>query len=125
MTRLIDLSNFTTMCWWLSLIPCSVFRLEKKEDSEENSEDASEGDPEENTDKLWNKSTKLIATTIRYDSRIAISVASIVFPACHVSKSYSVDPVSFFRWARRGPRRGSSTKIKKSNTRPHHREKGM
>ena len=38
---------FTTVCSWLSLIPGSVFRL-KKEDSEENSEDASEGDPEEN-----------------------------------------------------------------------------
>ena len=35
------------MCWWLSLIPGSVFRL-KKEDSEENSEDVSEGDREEN-----------------------------------------------------------------------------
>ena len=39
---------FTTVCWWLSLIPGSVFRL-KKADSKENSEDASEGDPEENT----------------------------------------------------------------------------
>ena len=38
---------FTTVCWWLSLIPGSVFRL-KKEDSEENSEDVSEGDREEN-----------------------------------------------------------------------------
>ena len=38
---------FTTVCSWLSLIPGSVFRL-KKEDSEENSEDVSEGDREEN-----------------------------------------------------------------------------
>ena len=38
---------FTTVCWWLSLIPGSVFRL-KKEDLEENSEDVSEGDREEN-----------------------------------------------------------------------------
>ena len=32
----------------------------------------------------------------------AITVVSIVFPACHVFKSYSVDP--FFRWGRRGTR---------------------
>ena len=38
---------FTTVFWWLSLIPGSVFRLKK--DTEENSEDSSEGDPEENT----------------------------------------------------------------------------
>ena len=36
------------MFWWLSLIPGSVFRL-KKEDTEGNSEDSSEDDPEENT----------------------------------------------------------------------------
>ena len=29
---------------------------------------------------------------MRYDSIIAIIVVSIVFPACHVSKSYSVVP---------------------------------
>ena len=39
---------FTTVLWWLSLIPVSVFRL-KKEDTEENSEDGSEGDLEKNT----------------------------------------------------------------------------
>ena len=39
---------FTTVFWWLSLIPGSGFRL-KKEVTEENSEDSSEGDPEENT----------------------------------------------------------------------------
>ena len=38
---------FTTVCSWLSLIPGSVLRV-KKEDSEENSEDVSEGDREEN-----------------------------------------------------------------------------
>ena len=37
----------TTVCLWLSLIPGSVLRV-KKEDSEENSEDVTEGDPEEN-----------------------------------------------------------------------------
>ena len=36
---------FTTVFWWLSLIPGSGFRL-KKEDTEENYEDASEGNTE-------------------------------------------------------------------------------
>ena len=40
--------------------------------------------------------TQVIATTVRYDCRIAIIVVSIVFPACHVFKSYSVKPVFFF-----------------------------
>ena len=49
--------------------------------------------------------------TINYNccqiySRIAITVVSIVCPACHVFKSYSVDPFSFLRWGRRGTRRG-------------------
>ena len=39
---------FTTVFWWLSFIPVSVFRL-KKEDKEKNSKDASEGDREKNT----------------------------------------------------------------------------
>jgi hypothetical protein len=39
---------FTTVFWRLSLDPGSAFSL-KKEDTEENSEDASEGDPLENT----------------------------------------------------------------------------
>ena len=38
---------FTTVFWWLSLIPGSVFRLKK--DTEENSKDASEVDTEEHT----------------------------------------------------------------------------
>ena len=38
---------FTTVFWRLSLVSGSGFRL-KKEDTEENSEDASEVDPEEN-----------------------------------------------------------------------------
>ena len=54
------------------------------------------------------KPVSLIATTVRHDSRIAIT---IVFPACHVLKSYSVDPFSFFRWGR-GTMRGSSMKIR-------------
>ena len=57
----------------------------------------------------------------RKDSRIGINDVSIVFPACNVFKAYSVDPVSFFRRARRGTRRGSSTMIKKSSFRPHQR----
>ena len=51
----------------------------------------------------------LIATTVRHDSRIAVTIVSIVFPACHVLKSYSVDP--FFRWGR-GTMKGSSMKIR-------------
>ena len=39
---------FTTVFWWLSLIPGSGFRL-KKEDTEKKSEDSSEDDSEENT----------------------------------------------------------------------------
>ena len=39
---------FTTVFWWLSLIPGSGFRL-KKGDTEKNSEDSSEDDSEENT----------------------------------------------------------------------------
>ena len=125
---------FTTVCWWLSLIPGSVFRL-KKEDSEENSEDVSEGDPEENIagEQAWHgtkrkvsiKSTQLIETSVRYVSRIAISIVSIVFSACYVFQSYSVDPFCLFSWGRRGPRKGSWTRIIKSSIRPHQREKGM
>jgi hypothetical protein len=48
MTRMIDLPNFTTVFWWLSLIPGSGLRL-KKEVTEKNSEDSSEDDSEENT----------------------------------------------------------------------------
>ena len=43
---MVDLPNFTTVFWWLSLIPGSGFRL-KKEVTEGNSEDSREGDPEE------------------------------------------------------------------------------
>ena len=39
---------FTTVFWWLSLIPGSGLRL-KKEVTEKNSEDSSEDDSEENT----------------------------------------------------------------------------
>jgi len=46
-----------------------------------------------------------------YDSRIAITVVSIVFLACCVFKLYSIDPVSFVRWRGRGTRRGRSIKI--------------
>ena len=106
----------------------------KKEDSEENSEDASEGDREENIagenkldmelkDKY--QSRVLIETSVRYVSRIANSVVSIVFSACYVFQSYSVDPFCLFSWGRRGPRKGSWTRIIKSSIRPHQREKGM
>ena len=61
----------------------------------------------------YETSTQLIPTTVIYDSRIVITVGSIVFHACHVFKLYSVDPVSFFRWGGRGTRRGSSIMIKK------------
>ena len=60
----------------------------------------------------YETSTQLIPTTVIYDSRIAITVGSIVFLACCVFKLYSVDPVSFFRWGGRGTRRGCSIKIK-------------
>jgi len=66
----------------------------------------------------YETSTQLIPTTaVIYDSRIAITVGSIVFHACRVFKLYSVDPVSFFRWGGRGTRRGCSIKIKKSSIR--------
>ena len=45
---------YTTVFWWHSSILVSVFRL-KKEDTKDNSEDANEGDREENRagEQLW------------------------------------------------------------------------
>ena len=55
----------------------------------------------------------LIATTVSNDSRIAITVVSIVFPACHVFKSYSVDHFSFFQDGKKRNKEGKFDKDKK------------
>ena len=60
---------------------------------------------------------------MRYDSIIAIIVVSIVFPPCHVSKSYSVE--SFFQVGKKRNKEGKFDKGKKSSIRPRQREKGM
>ena len=41
---------------------------------------------------------EIIATTVRHDSKITITVVCIVFPACCFFKSYSGDRFPFFRW---------------------------
>ena len=57
----------------------------------------------------------------RKDSRIAITVVSIVFG--HVMFSNYIQLILFFQIGRRGTKRVSSAKIKKSTIRLHQREK--
>ena len=96
-TRLVDLPNFTTVFWSLSLIPVCAFRLKKMKQKRTLKmqvkvilRKTQQGNSL--SKELKDKYETRIHNSLQLDCWIAIIVVSIVFPACHVFKSYWVEP---------------------------------
>ena len=90
-TRLVDLPNFTTVFWSLSLIPVCAFRLKKMKQKRTLNMQVKvilrKTQQGHNLSKeLKDKYETRIHNSLQLDCRIAIIVVSIVFPACHVFK---------------------------------------